>query len=60
MSHLAQSDLTGNDEAILAGLAKWLANATFKDQGNESGLCTDSELPEKWKSLQEMDLARKV
>lgn len=60
MSHLAQLDLIGDDEAILATLVEWLSSAEFKNQGDEWDLCTDSKLPEKWKLLQKMDLARKV
>lgn len=60
ISHLAQLDLKGDDEAILAGLKEWLSTAQFEEQGDEWELCTDSELPEKWKLLKKMDLAQKV
>jgi len=61
MSHLAQPDLSGDDEATLTGLKKWLSNAKFeKQQGDEWELCVDDELPEKWKLLKEMNLAQKV
>ncbi len=60
ISHLTQPDLNGGDEAILAGLTEWLSTAKFEEQSDEWELCTDKELPEKWKLLKKMDLAQKV
>ena len=60
ITHLAQPNLKGDDEAILAGLAEWLHTARFEERGDEWELCTDEELPEKWKLLEKMDLAQKV
>lgn len=60
ISHLAQLYLKGDDEAILIGLKEWLSTTQFEERGDEWELCTDSELPEKWKLLKKMDLAQKV
>lgn len=60
ISHLAQLYLKGDDEAIFIGLKEWLSTTQFEERGDEWELCTDSELPEKWKLLKKMDLAQKV
>ena len=59
-SHLSQSPLEGNDEAILATLSTWLSTARFEKQGPGWELCMDEELPEKSKMLPNMNLSERV
>ena len=60
--HLTQEKLGDKDKTILAGFVEWLAGATFrkKKTTDDFELCVDSELPEKWKLLEDMDLVKKV
>ena len=60
VSHLASRPAVFEDGAILIELKEWLSTTQFEERGDEWELCTDSELPKKWKLLKKMDLAQKV
>ena len=45
IAHLAQPNLKGDDQAMLARLTEWLHTARFEEQGDEWEVCTEKELP---------------
>jgi hypothetical protein len=55
--HLTQQELSEKDKGILAGLVVWVSQAAFDPTSN---VCTGPDLAEKWASLLEMDLIKKV
>lgn len=59
-AHLTQSQLQGNDQAILEVLSEWLSTARFEKQSNGWKLCTDTDLLKQWDLIKKMRLIQKV